>query len=75
MVSLKQKIVEVLDKSTNNGMKANEIMNIIEQAIIQAQYDMWGEQKKNRDTPSTAATDWAVAMIENRLFGRLDDGE
>lgn len=71
MVSLKQKIVEVLDKSTNNGMKANEIMNIIEQAITQAQYDMWEEQKNNRDTPSTAATDWAVAMIENKLFGML----
>lgn len=75
MVSLKQQIVEVLDKSTNNGMKANEIMSIIEQAITQAQYDMWEEQKKNRDTPSTAATDWAVAMIENKLFGRLDNGE
>lgn len=74
MVSLKQQIVEVLDKSTNNGMKAKEIMSIIEQAITQAQYDMWEEQKKNRDTPSTTATDWAVAMIENRLFGRLDDG-
>lgn len=75
MVSLKQQIVEVLDKSTNNGMKANEIMNIIEQAITQAQYDMWEEQHKNRNTPSTAATDWAVAMIENKLFGRLDNGE
>lgn len=75
MVSLKQKIVEVLDKSTNNGMKAKEIMSIIEQATTQAQYDMWKEQKRNSDTPSTAATDWAVAMIENRLFGRLDDGE
>ena len=75
MASLKQQIVEVLDKSTNNGMKANEIMGIIEQAITQAQYDMWEEQHKNRDTPSTAATDWAVAMIENRLFGRLDNGE
>lgn len=75
MVSLKQQIVEVLDKSTNNGMKANEIMNIIEQAITQAQYDMWEEQKKNRDTPSTSATDWVVAMIENKLFGRLDNGE
>lgn len=72
MASLKQQIVEVLDKSTNNGMKANEIMRIIEQAITSAQYDMWEEQKKNRDTPSTAATDWAVAMIENKLFGVLD---
>lgn len=75
MASLKKQIVEVLDKSTNNGMKAKEIISIIEMAIIHAQYDMWEEQKKNRDTPSTAATDWAVAMIENRLFGRLDDGE
>lgn len=75
MVSLKQQIVEVLDKSTNNGMKASEIMVIIEQAITQAQYDMWEEQHKNRNTPPTAATDWAVAMIENKLFGRLDNGE
>lgn len=72
---MKQQILETLDKSTNNGMKANEIMGLIEMGIIQAQYDMWEEQKRNRDTPSTAATDWVVAMIENRLFGRLDDGE
>ena len=75
MASLKQQMVEVLDKSTNNGMKASEILGIIETAIIHAQYDMWEEQHKNRDTPSTAATDWDVAMIENRLFGRLDNGE
>lgn len=56
-------------------MKANEIMGIIEQAITQAQYDMWEEQHKNPNTPSTTATDWAVAMIENKLFGRLDNGE
>lgn len=72
---MKQQILEVLDKSTNNGMKAKEIMGLIEMGIIQAQYDMWEEQHKNRDTPSTAATDWAVAMIENRLFGRSDNGE
>ena len=72
---MKQQILEVLDKSTNNGMKAKEIIGLIEMAIIQAQYDMWEEQHRNRDTLSTAATDWAVAMIENRLFGRLDNGE
>lgn len=72
MILMKKKIIDVLDKSTGNGMKASEIMVIIEQAITQAQYDMWEEQHKNRDTPSTAATDWAVAMIENKLFGRLD---
>lgn len=72
---MKQQILEVLDKSTNNGMKAKEIMGLIETAIIHAQYDMWEEQRKNRDTPSTVATDWAVAMIENRLFGRLDNGK
>lgn len=72
---MKQQILEILDKSTNNGMKAKEIMSLIEMGIIQAQYDMWDEQHKNRDTPPTAATDWAVAMIENRLFGRLDNGE
>lgn len=36
MASLKKQIVEVLDKSTNNGMKAEEIVTIIEQAITQA---------------------------------------
>ena len=75
MASLKQQIVEILDKSTNNGMKAKEIIGIIQTGITQAQYDMWEEHHKNRNTPSTAATDWAVAMIENKLFGRLDSGE
>lgn len=72
---MKQQILEILDKSTNNGMKAKEIMSLIEMGIVQAQYDMWEEQHKNRDTPPTAATDWVVAMIENRLFGRFDNGK
>ena len=70
---MKQKILEVLDKSTNNGMKADEIVNIIEQAITQAQYDMWDMCKKDSNRPSINSVDWAVAMIENKLFGRLDD--
>nr|DAR72433.1 MAG TPA: hypothetical protein [Caudoviricetes sp.] len=72
---MKQKILEILDKSTNNGMKAKEIMSIIQMGIIQAQYDMWEEQHKNPNAPLAAATDWAVAMIENKLFGRLDNGK
>lgn len=72
---MKQKILEILDKSTNNGMKAKEIMSLIQMGIIQAQYDMWEEQHKNPNAPPAAATDWAVAMIENKLFGRLDNGE
>ena len=28
---MKQKILEILDKSTNNGMKAEEIMQLLEQ--------------------------------------------
>lgn len=70
MVSLKQKVVEVLDKSTNNGMKAKEIMSLIEMAITQAQYDMWDMCKKDRNRPLINSVDWAVAMIENKLFGR-----
>lgn len=70
---MKQKILEVLDKSTNNGMKADEIVNIIEQAITQAQYDMWDMCKADHNRPSINSVDWAVAMIENKLFGRLDD--
>lgn len=72
---MKQKILEILDKSTNNGMKADEIISIIEQAITQAQYDMWDMCKADRNRPSINSVDWAVAMIENKLFGRLDDGE
>lgn len=72
---MKQKILEILDKSTNNGMKAKEIMGLIQMGIIQAQYDIWEEQHNNPSTPPTSATDWAVAMIENKLFGRLDDEE
>lgn len=32
---MKQQILEVLDKSTNNGMKANEIMEITREWLIQ----------------------------------------
>lgn len=70
---MKQQILEVFDKSTNNGMKADEIISIIEQAITQAQYDMWDMCKADRNRPSINSVDWAVAMIENKLFGRLDD--
>lgn len=69
---MKQQILEVLDKSTNNGMKADEIISIIEQAITQAQYDMWDMCKADRNRPSINSVDWAVAMLENKLFGRLD---
>ena len=69
---MKQKILEVLDKSTSNSMKADEIISIIEQGITQAQYDMWERRKADRSVPSMDAIDWTVAMIENRLFGSLD---
>ena len=72
---MKQQILEILDKSTNNGMKADEIVTIIEQGITQAQYDMWDMCKADRNRPSINSVDWAVAMIENKLFGRLDDEE
>lgn len=72
---MKQQILEVLDKSTNNGMKAKEIMGLIQMGIIQAQYDMWEMCKEDRNRPSINSVDWVVAMIENKLFGRLDNGE
>lgn len=75
MPSLKRKIVNILDKSTNNNMKAEDIVTIIGQAITQAQYDMWDMCKADRNRPSINSVDWVVAMIENRLFGRLDNGE
>ena len=56
-------------------MKANEILGIIEQGITQAQYDMWDMCKKDRNRPSINSVDWVVAMIENKLFGRLDNEE
>lgn len=72
---MKQKILEVLDKSTNNGMKAEEIMGLIQMGITQAQYDMWDMCKADRNRPSINSVDWTVAMIENKLFGRLNNGE
>ena len=72
---MKQQILEILDKSTNNGMKADEIVTIIEQGITQAQYEMWEMCKADRNRPSINSVDWVVAMIENKLFGRLDDEE
>lgn len=72
---MKQKILEILDKSTSNSMKADEIISIIEQGITQAQYDMWDMCKKDRNRPSINSVDWAVAMIENKLFGRLNNEE
>lgn len=68
---MKRQILEILDKSTSNGMKAKEIIGLIQMGIVQAQYDMLEKQLNSRDTPSTTATDWAVAMIENRLFGEV----
>lgn len=38
MASLKKQIVEVLDKSTNNGMNADEILGIIETASCTNEY-------------------------------------
>lgn len=75
MASLKKQVVEVLDKSTNNEMKASEILGIIETAIIHAQYDMWDMCKADRSRPSINSVDWAVAMIENKLFGEVNDGK
>jgi hypothetical protein len=72
---MKQKILEILDKSTNNGMKAEEIVTVIEQAITQAQYNMWGICKADRRRPSINSVDWVVAMIEKKLFGEVNDGE
>lgn len=72
---MKQKILEILDKSTNNGMKAEEIISIIEQAITQAQYDMWDMCKADHNRPSINSVDWVVAMIENKLFGEVNDGK
>ena len=37
--------------------------------------DMWDMRKADRNRPSMDAIDWTVAMIENKLFGRLDNGE
>lgn len=72
---MKQKILEILNKSTNNGMKAEEIVTIIEQAITQAQYNMWDMCKADRNRSSINSVDWAVAMIENELFGEVNDGK
>lgn len=63
---MKQKILEVLDKSTNNGMKAEEIISIIEQAIekaTQASMEYSGDEQ------------WALDEFSKELRGGYDNEE
>lgn len=53
---MKQQILEVLDKSTNNGMKADEIVEIVRRYVLDCIDDYY--DKCIEDSPqSTAARD------------------
>lgn len=66
---INDQIFKILSKNATDIQKTKEISECIEQAIDRAQYKMWQEQQTNRDSPPSSSTDWAVAMIENELWG------
>lgn len=63
---MKQQILEVLDKSTNNGMKADEIMEITRKWLVENLNDILYDGKdSNVDAPAF------VDDIKIFMVGRL----
>lgn len=63
---MKQQILEVLDKSTNNGMKADEIMEIVREWTVDNLNDVLYDDK-NGDISAPAFLD----DIKIFMIGRL----
>lgn len=63
---MKQQILEVLDKSTNNGMKADEIMEIVRKWTVDNLNDVLYDDK-NGDISAPAFLD----DIKIFMIGRL----
>ena len=66
---MKQQILEVLDKSTNNGMKANEIVQLLEQRR-QAVVEKWEEilqedERSGYDVMYSVADDMVVEELSD----------
>lgn len=60
---MKQQILEVLDKSTNNGMKADEIMEIVRKWTVDNLNDVLYEGKDGDISASAFLDDIKIFMI------------
>ena len=63
---MKQQILEVLDKSTNNGMKADEIMEITREWLVENLNDIL-YNGKNGDINAPAFVDDIKIFMVGRL--------
>lgn len=60
---MKQQILEVLDKSTNNGMKADEIMEIVRKWTVDNLNDVLYDSKDGDINTSAFINDIKIFMI------------
>ena len=60
---MKQQILEVLDKSTNNGMKADEIMEIVRKWTVDNLNDVFYDNKDGDINTPTFLDDIKIFMI------------
>lgn len=60
---MKQQILEVLDKSTNNGMKADEIMDIVRKWTVDNLNDVLYDDKDGDISASAFLDDIKIFMI------------
>lgn len=63
---MKQQILEILDKSTNNGMKADEIMEIVRKWTVDNLNDVLYDDK-DRDISAPAFLDDIKIFMVGRL--------
>lgn len=61
---MKQQILETLDKSTNNGMKANEIMQITRGEVLKYLDEFFADYDGEHDLP-------LVDHIKIYIVGRM----
>lgn len=60
---MKQQILEVLDKSTNNGMKADEIMEIVRKWMVDNLNDVLYDDKDGDISAPAFIDDIKIFMI------------
>lgn len=60
---MKQQILEVLDKSTNNGMKADEIMEIVRKWVVDNLNDVLYDDKDGDISAPAFLDDIKIFMI------------
>lgn len=60
---MKQQILEVLDKSTNNGMKADEIMEIVRKWTVENLNDVLYDDKDGDISAPAFLDDIKIFMI------------